>query len=160
MASADEVLSIDESALDKEWQAQPRRVFFAAQKAAEARREVTGLANAVKVAEAEAALEIRKDPAAFGLVRATDDGVKAAVRVHPAVRQAEEQLAEAKYALDMAEGFVDALDHKKRAMENLVQLLAQNYWSPPRVRGAAATDEAKAESAVRRSADIAPARKK
>lgn len=133
---------VDETALQEEWVKQPRRYFRYARKLADAQLDQAEAKNRLNVTEAEAELEIRSDPARFGFKdKPTEAGVKARLVLHKKVQAAEKEVLEATHRVRVAEAAKEAMDHKKKALENLVTLWTQNYFSAPKDPGGA-MDEA------------------
>lgn len=123
--------SIDEHALDKEWVGQPRMYYKWATHKAAAARDVTEAENRIKSVRAEVFREVSDNPTAYGVAKPTVDGIKAAVEEDPRVLRAEREYVDAKYELDMMAAAVGALDHRKRALENLVELHTAGYYAEP-----------------------------
>lgn len=127
---------IDEHALDKEWLGQPRLYYKWATHKAKAAADVTAAENRIKSVRAEVFREISENPTAAGVVKATVDGIKAAIEEDPRVLRAEREYIDAKYELDMMAAAVGALDHRKRALENLVELQTAGYYAEPMAKPA------------------------
>ncbi len=152
--------SIDPGNLDKEWLTQPRLYYQWAAMAAEARREHEEARRAVDVARADAAMTIRSDPAAYGIEKVTEAQIAAAVELAQDVRDAEQDAINLRHRVDVVGAAVAALDHRKRALENLVELFLANYYAEPRAREAAtnaALAEPAKQQARRRAQQPAPA---
>lgn len=133
------LFDIDKSRLDWEWEMQPKHFHEAAIKSAEARQELERAKARLDVAEADAKLDIRRFPEKYNLEkleRVTEDVVKSAVLLHPKYQQAVGDVDNAKHVADMFAASVSAWDMRKRALENLVELLKLDYWAPPRTSGA------------------------
>lgn len=83
-------------------------------------------------------------PEEFGIEKATDARVNCAVVADEDYQAALQKMLDYKHALDVYSAVVTALDHKKKALENLVTLFGQDYFSTPRAdpKNAAAMDEA------------------
>lgn len=132
---------VDESALDREWVAQPARYFRYAELLAAAKLEHARLENELKVAEAEVSVDIRNNPDAYGIKPYRDSvkegDVEIRVKLHKRVQAAVKAVNQAQHEIDVLNAACRALDHKKAALENLVSLHGQNYFSTPRERQAA-----------------------
>ena len=131
-----EDLQIDESVLDKEWLKQPSEFMKISAAAAEARKEHDLAKLALDVTESVAYKDIVDNPESYGLAKTTEAAIKAAVKVHDEVIAAQKKVIEAKYEMDMHNSAVQAFDQRKRALENLVTLHGQSYFSTPVVKGA------------------------
>ncbi len=78
---------------------------------------------------------IRKSPPDFDLEKVTEPSIASCI-----IRQSEYQSAvkavnKAKHRVAILKAAVTALDHRKKALEGMVQLQGQNYFSEPRVKG-------------------------
>lgn len=123
--------SIDPMRLDYEWVRQPALYHEYSVKVAEARRDADRAKAKVDVAKAEAELDIRANPKEYGHEKVTEALVTALVAVHPQVKAAVRSHLDAKHDADILQAAVNALDHKKRALENLVELHGRDYFSQP-----------------------------
>jgi len=140
------VFFIDENLLDKENVNQPKFCFEIAALLADAKRaveeqkgEIDVLKSKVEEAESELDLAIRKNPKMFGFEKTTENGIKATILIHPTYKNAKDKLTEAqarlielKHAVDICEGAMKAIDHRKAGIEGLIYLHGQNYFSTPR----------------------------
>lgn len=132
---ADEFLEVDQHALDLAWLDQPKLYHRYAVKLADARLEHASAKAALDVIEAELARDIRASPLNFGLEgRPTVDAVQGTVLLQKRYRQGLERLNSAKHAVDVLDAAIWALDHRKKSLENLVQLFLADYFSPPRAK--------------------------
>ena len=127
--------AIDPLRLDEEWQGQARRYKHYSDRLAEARLEADRAKSALEVVKAETELDIRSNPEKFGLPKSTEATVAAAVVTHNDVRNAVENLHRLNYNVHILEGARTALDHRKKALENLVSLHLAGYYAEPRARG-------------------------
>jgi len=123
---------IDEHNLDREWVEQPSLYFKWARKVADARMVLDEAKAEVDVTKAEVSRLIRDDPEDFGLEKVTEAAVTAAIPEHPDMMRAVKALSKAKHDVDIYQAAVNALDHRKRALEKLVDLHGQNYFSSPK----------------------------
>jgi hypothetical protein len=126
--------TIDEGKLDQEWIEQPRAFYIMAKRLAKARRVHDEAKAELDVVRGETAMDMRKRPDVHGLVKVTEDSVKEALLQNDEMKLAVQAVIDAKYAADILQAAVTALDHKKKALENLVELQGQNYFSQPRAR--------------------------
>jgi hypothetical protein len=69
--------------------------------------------------------------------KVTEAAVAAAILTQPNYRVALKALTAARHRQDVYQAAVDALDHRKKALESLVQLHGQGYFAAPRARGTA-----------------------
>jgi hypothetical protein len=132
-----EVFDLDRHRLDEEWLLQPRLRREWGEKLAEARKEHDRAKANLNVVEAEIELSIRKNPSHFDLEKVTEGAVKATVLVQPEYQKAVEASLVAKHNVDVIQAYLDAIDDRKRTLENLVQLWLADYYAEPRVSGEA-----------------------
>jgi hypothetical protein len=124
-------LHIDLGNLDREWARQSRLFNRWATRLANAQLSLDTAKATAKVTGAECAKEIRKYPERFGLKRATDAAVKDEILLHPAYQKAVRVMNRKKHAAAILEAAVEALQHKKKALEDLVRLRLADYFSEP-----------------------------
>jgi len=125
---------IDAYNLDREWVRQPELYRQYASALADAKMELDEAKNDLSVIKSEVEKEIRQDPEKFGLAKVTEAAVAMAVPLDTRVRDAEEQIIVAKHKVGLLEAAVGALDHKKRALSDLVSLHLADYFSEPTAR--------------------------
>lgn len=125
---------IDQDRLDEEWLAQPNLMRRASRRLAELKKEVAHAKVNLGVVEADMSLRIRQRPVMYGLEpdkKPTVDQIAATVTTQREVIKAHEELIEATYLYDLAKADVDAIVHKKSALEDLVLLWTRDYFSSP-----------------------------
>ena len=81
---------------------------------------------------AEIDKSIRKHPDTYGLDKITEGAIKQAMPLQPEYQHALELLHEAKYHTAIVQAAVTALDHRKKALEKLVDLFLSGYYSQPK----------------------------
>ncbi|MFA5408826.1 MAG: recombination mediator protein UvsY [Bacilli bacterium] len=122
---------IDPFRLDEEWVRQPNLYRRYAEASAEARRRHDEAKNDVTVIRSEIELAVRKNPEEHGLAKVTEGAIKTVIDLNEKVREAEEAVIEARYAMEVLQGAVGALDHRKAALGDLVRLHLADYFSKP-----------------------------
>jgi hypothetical protein len=142
---------VDIHQLDKEWMEQPALFFEWAERLADTRRDLDEAKSELDVTKAEISRAIRDEPEDYGLEKVTEAAVTAAIPEQEEYKIATKAVSEAKHAVDVYQGVVTALEHRKRALEKLVDLHGQSYFANPRVSNSNAS-EAKDEIARRRGA--------
>lgn len=140
---------LDETQLDKAWLDQARHFLEASLAVADRRADCDRAKALIDSVTAEVCLEIRKSPDEFDLDKATDKGVEAAATCNVRVKKAQEKYIVAKHALDRAVAVVNALEHRKRALENLVSLFGMNYYADPKARTKEDREEMERRATVR-----------
>lgn len=132
--SAGTFLDIDLDNLDKEWQRQPKLVHKWHSRLAEAKLDLNEKKARLDLITAELSLAIQNDPGHYGLESATIPSIKACVETQPQYLKAIRRHNKAKYAVDVLQATVTALDHKKKALESEVDLFLSDYFATPRNR--------------------------
>lgn len=135
-------------ALDGEWVEQPRLYYEWAAKLAEARSEYERTKADLKLVEAELDRDIRRDPESFGHAKITETLVERTIQLQRAYRRAHDLMLQAKHTAEQLEAAVTALDHRKRALEGLVQLWLASYFAAPRVQGEAGARQREMEASA------------
>jgi hypothetical protein len=125
-------VDINRDELDIEWLRQPNMMEDACRALADARLAHSGLKADLELCEAELSLHIRKNPEDFSLDKTTEAVISAVILTQEKYQKKLKRLNEAKQSIDVAEALTTALHHKKAALENLVQLQAQGYFSTPK----------------------------
>lgn len=132
MSSDPKDFQIDPHALDVEWLRQPELYHIYAGKLADAKRNLEELKHEQDRVEAELQIAIRDNPDDYGLPKVTEAVVAAAVKDLPAYQRAQKAVVIAKHIVDLLQADCTALDHKRKALENLVTLHGLDYFSEPR----------------------------
>jgi len=124
-------LAIDMNNLHKEWERQPHIFMLYAEAAADAKLRVDKLREEVEVIKAEIATDIRSSPESYGFTRVTESQVKELVLQDGRYAKAMERYLRAKHEYEILAAAVKAFDQRKSALENLVRLYGQQYFSTP-----------------------------
>lgn len=127
-----DLFHLDPDRLDEEWVAQPSLYHEHALVLAEAREHYERAKAERDLVAAELDREVRSDPARFGLDKVTEAAVQTAVATQKRLAQATNAVITARFETDKAQAVVDALEHRKKALENLVQLRLSDYFAEPR----------------------------
>lgn len=125
---------IDPNRLDEEWLWHPKLYHEHAIKLADARKEYEQKKAELEVLTAEIDREIRLTPSGFGLEKITETVVANTVIIQPSYRKLQKEVIEAKHNVAIAEAAVSTMEHKKKALENIVQLRGMDYFSEPKLR--------------------------
>ncbi len=128
----DDLTHIDQYDLPREWVTHADRYHERALKAADAKKTKELAEDHVRVIRAEVARNIRLHPSKYGLDKPTVAAVEGEVELDSGVRFAEKELIEARYAYDVYAADVASLDHRKRALEKLVDLLLADFFAHPK----------------------------
>lgn len=149
---ASSILNIDEFRLVKEWKGQPSLYGKFAAAFARAKAFVEVKKAALEQVDAKLARRIRSDPEAFEVGKITEAAILEVIQSNPKHIAANDELIQAKYYSSMLQGFVEALDHRKKGLESLTQLRLNEFYSEPRLKsgkGKAEVEEALANEVFR-----------
>lgn len=127
----DQDVQIDENALDVEWLKQPSLMIKYARFVAEARKLEDIARERLEFIRAKLDQKIRKDPEGYGLSKITETAIQNCIVQQPEYIAANREASDARYEYDIAKGVVQAIDHRKSALENLVKLHGQQYFAGP-----------------------------
>jgi hypothetical protein len=145
--SYEEDIEIDCDSLDVEWLDQPKLMKEYCRIEAEAARAEDLAKENLDFVRATIERAVRADPAQYGVTAGsrgiTEDSIKAAIQVHPQFQAASREHIDAKYEHGVAKGTARAFDQRKSALERLVQLHGQSYFSGPSVPRNLAEERAK-----------------
>lgn len=125
-------VSIDRYRLDEQWAEQPEMYHEYAIKAADARQEADEARNRQEVVEAELYQKIVTQPESFGLLKTTEKAIDAAITAHNKNQEAVKEVIETRHQLAIMEAAVSALEHRKKALEKLVELFIADYYATPK----------------------------
>lgn len=147
------ILEINEFELDKEWIKQPATYHKYATKLAEAKYRLEEAKAQTELVKAELSSEIRNNPNEYGLAKITESVVASTILTQDEFKSVHAELLDQKHQVDLLQAVVTSLDHRKRALESLVSLHGQDYFSSPRAdtRSQETIDEIQKKS-VRRKA--------
>ncbi len=126
-------VTIDETALDVEWLEQPRLTLKYSRLAAEAEAEYNRARERLEVVKAELDKDIRTNPDKYDIGKVTEVVVANTILLQDEYQAAKQNVIDAKHDWDMAKAAVFALQDKKKALENLVQLHGMQYFAGPTV---------------------------
>lgn len=128
----DLVFDIDKNRLDDEWLNQPKSYFKWAVQLEDARDDLETAKSEFDVVKSEVDLAIRTDPDDYNLPKVTDKSVAAVMISQPEYKEAQQAMFEAKYRVGIVQAAVISFDHRKKALEKLVDLHGQKYFASPR----------------------------
>ena len=124
-------LQIDQDSLDQEWVYQPQLFFRYAREQVEAKARADAAKERVDVVKAELDGEVRAALQAAG-GKMTEAMVSAEIIQHHKYRTAMTEYMETAEEAGLLTAAVRAMDQRKSALENLVRLHGQEYFSAPR----------------------------
>lgn len=130
----DSFLQIDSARLDQEWQDQPSLYHEWATKLADAKQDYDDVVNEKEVLYSDLYLKVTQDPTAYGLPeKTTVASIEAAIKSNQKYQAVCREEIDAKHTIGLVDAAVKALDHRKRALEKIVELHLSDYYSPPRI---------------------------
>lgn len=142
--NGENIFDLDPNRLDTEWKNQPKLFYQAAEKLAEMKAEYEKAKTNKELVMAELDRDIRLQPERFQVDKITESAVEKTITLQRDYKKAVSRLLQAKHDVDLAQVVVDTMDHRKKALENLVSLRLANYYSEPRVRQGTGREEAEA----------------
>ena len=126
-------IEIDGEALDQEWLGQSALYLKYSRHYADMTKRMDESKQNLDIAKAEADKRIRKNPENYGIDKITEAVVMNSILIEEGYKDAYDEYLSAKYEVDMARAAVSAFEQRKSALENLVRLFGQNYFSGPNV---------------------------
>ncbi len=125
---------IDINKLDEEWINQPKIFFRYAALLASARRRESEARAEREIVKAELDLKVRKNLKKYKIddVKLTESVILGVVTKLPEYKKAQRTRLIKKHKADILQAAVNALNHRKSALERLVSLHGQNYFATPK----------------------------
>lgn len=145
---SEDLIQIDRNSLDDEWVEQPGLYHRYAVALADAKQELDYEKANLDLVKAELDADIRTDPEAYGLARTTESAIESTILTQKRYRVAQKKVREAKHRVDVLSAAVGALDHRRKALENLVSLFLADYYSKPKAPDGAREKMAEVEKRV------------
>lgn len=127
--SDNRLFDIDEFDLVNEWKKQPKFFLHYAEQLADARRDFEQVKAEREIVRAETDREIRKDPKKFGLEKITETVIENTITLNVTYQRINSKWLETKGKVDTLQAIVDGLDHRKRALEKIVDLFLSGYYA-------------------------------
>jgi hypothetical protein len=124
-------LLINEHKLDEEWITQPSKMMSYAAELAQAIFNRNRAKENLDVVEASLDSDARQEPTPAGLGKATETAIKNWIKLQETYREALEAYHDTDLEVNLLQGAVNAFNHRKAALENLVKLFLSGYWSEP-----------------------------
>jgi len=120
---------IDEHDLVTESYKQPMLAFNYACAQAEATRERDKKKQTLEITKAELDSDVRANPGRYGIEKITENVVSSTILSDEKTQQAQADLIQAQYELNILQAAVDSIVYQKKAMiDNLVELMKMNYY--------------------------------
>lgn len=127
-----DLFELDPLQLDKHFLEQPKLVIKYGIQLADVKDSADRAKAQLELTRAEAEAEITANPEPYGIVKVTVSAVNSAVARHEDVLSAQERFQSCRHKVDVLTALMNALEHRKRALEGLIQLHGQQYFAAPR----------------------------
>lgn len=124
---------IDETALDVEWLQQPSLMMRYTTHEAKIQYELDVAKSRLSLIQSELDQKIRTDPESFDIAKVTEGAVMAVLQQQDKYKEAQAEVHQVSFELNVAKGAVKAFAQRKDALENLVKLHGQQYFAGPRI---------------------------
>ena len=124
-------IKINKLRLDEECVLQPEMYYEVATELADEKYNLEMLRNEEEIIKAELDAAIRESPSAFKVDKITDTAVNAAIARSKRLQDHKKKTAKCKHRMDILIAAQIALEHRKRALQDLCYLHGQNYFSAP-----------------------------
>jgi len=131
--SYEDDMYIDENALDIELLEQATLMIKYSQLLAEAKQSKDLAKEALDLKKAEIDLDIRDDPEKYQLEKVTENAINNCILMEEDYQTAQKEYHDANYEVNVLQGVVSAVEHRKSALENMVKLFGQNYFAGPAI---------------------------
>jgi hypothetical protein len=127
------LLEIDRNELDAEWAKQPKLYHEYAVQLGEMKRKLDEAEANLKVVKADVDKAIRLRPSKYSLAdKPTEASIATTIVIQKRYIKAQNEVVMAQYDVNITDAMVRSLDHKKSALENMVRLHGQDYFSTPK----------------------------
>lgn len=143
---------IDEDDLAGEWRRQPQSFLQVMMKKAEAEKAKATAKARMEECYATLSTAIRGDPAKFRVTKVTESTVDEVVVTNQQYKVMQKAYIDAVYLCDLLDGAAKTLEHKKKALENLVYLLGQGIHAAPKVPNGSSAAKELRDQEMRQSA--------
>lgn len=126
--------AVDKNNLDEEWTKQAEAAYEYGKAAANAHSEYEHKKNSLEAVRAGLDSDIRAAPDDYNLPKVTEGAIANAVILEEDYQVAHNQMLEARHKYEVAKAAVNAMEHKKKALEDLVRLYGMSYFGEPQAR--------------------------
>lgn len=138
-----DIFDLEQVPLDKAWNTQAKLYWTYAKQLADARESYDRAKARRDVVSAELDQDVRLNPEDYKISKVTETAVQNAILSTGGYKEANEGVIKAKHKVDVLQAFVDALDHRKKALEAKVTLFVHEYYAEPKnPKGEEARDKA------------------
>lgn len=127
-----DVLAIDQHQLHVEWLGQAKLFGEYAEQLAHKKGELDVAESKLDVVVAELDRAIRKAPDRYDIVKVSEEAIKKTIVLQERHQKAVDRVNRLRHEAAVIDAMVKALDHRKKALENLVVLWLNEYFAEPR----------------------------
>lgn len=127
------VLEIDEHNLEKEWAEHSQIYYRFALELADAKTKLDEAKAQLDLVKAELDTQIRADPEKYNIERISEAAINNAILQQPIYKLEHKAYLKANEAVRVLEAMTRALEHRKRALQSMVELYLSNYYAEPRL---------------------------
>jgi hypothetical protein len=144
-------LSINLDKLEENAAEQVTMIRAATRQLAGLRRKHAEAKNAQELIEAQLKRAIRSNPSVYGVKdgKITEGAVTETMIVSPKYQEAVKAVIAAKYDVDLCEGLIQSLEHRKRMIEKEVDLWQHSYFAKPNVSANSGPSGANVREAIK-----------
>lgn len=128
------IFDIDPYKLDKEWEEQPKLFRKYSVKLAEARYRVEVLKGQLEFVVAELERDVRRHPDRFRIKRISEKAINSAVILQDEYQYQLAALNKAKFKMEKLAATVKALEQRKYALQDYVELRRQDWFADPKMK--------------------------
>ena len=125
-------LNIDENNLLQEWKGQAAMMLDYGIRLADAMQEEDEAKTQLSVVVAELDCSIRNEPEKYGLVKITESALMNTIIVQKAHVEATQTLNEARHKARILKAAVDAIGHRKSALQGMTDLFLRQWYADPK----------------------------
>lgn len=121
-------VTIDPSELDREWRDHPALMYYYGEAKAKAQYKLDLAKEKLDLLTAEADKEIREG---FDSKKPTEAAITNMIMTRSEIVEARKAVLEARHKFALLSAAVEAFQHRKSALENLVRLFGMQYYAEP-----------------------------
>ncbi len=125
-------IKIDADSLDTEWLEQAELMRKYGKHLARTERDMDNAKERLEAGKARIEMDIRNNPEKYDLSKVTEGAISSTIALQDDYRELIKKYNEAKYEYGVAYAAVQAMHQRKKALENLVQLLNMSYFAGPK----------------------------
>ena len=128
------LLEIDMEIIDEEWMGHAKKVEHYHRLLADAEHLVDRLKAKTELVRAELDNLARTSPEEMKIDKITEPAIKNAVIIHPRYQKALRRQHDAELEVGYLKATTHGLENKRRAMENMVELIRLQWYAAPKAR--------------------------